>query len=185
MSRTTGCLAGVALMFLAGSAAAADFQLTRTSKGLPDLTGHYDGGTLTPLNRPSEYGDKQFLTREEADARPETAMIRLSAGVMSYMQGAALINKYYALGFSRDKDGTPVLTRRRALSSQLDLAKRAALTAAGEAKRRVGFIPAVARLTFEQAAALREGDDEDKLDALSAYWQSAFWSRLVIILPRS
>ncbi len=33
----------------------------------PDFSGTYDRATLTPLNRPLQYGDKLFMTREEAD----------------------------------------------------------------------------------------------------------------------
>lgn len=116
--------------------------------------------------------------------KPETAMIRLSAGVMAFIQSAGLINKYYSLGYQKQQDGTAVLTQRRALSSQLDLAKRAALAAAGEAKKHLGIIPATAKLSFENANALREGDDDDKLDALNDYWQSAFWSRLCVTIGR-
>jgi len=54
------------LICLAGSTALAEIK--RTSTGNPDLTGFYDSGTLTPLDRPEELGDKQFMTREEADA---------------------------------------------------------------------------------------------------------------------
>ena len=32
-----------------------------------DLSGFYDSGTLTPLSRPQQFGDKQFMTRQEAD----------------------------------------------------------------------------------------------------------------------
>lgn len=116
--------------------------------------------------------------------KPETAMIRLSAGVMAFIQSAGLINKYYSLGYQKQQDGSAVLTQRRALSSQLDLSKRAALAAAGEAKKALGFIPATAKLSFENANALREGDDADKLDALNDYWQSAFWSRLALTIAR-
>ncbi|MEJ2087241.1 MAG: hypothetical protein P8Y69_01890 [Gammaproteobacteria bacterium] len=60
-------LALLALLVASGGYAN-EFKLTRTSKGVPDLTGFYDGGTLTPLNRPQEFGDKRYLTRAEADA---------------------------------------------------------------------------------------------------------------------
>ena len=42
-------------------------EMKRTASGKPDLSGVYDGGTLTPLNRPERFGDKQFMTKEEAD----------------------------------------------------------------------------------------------------------------------
>lgn len=34
----------------------------------PDLSGYYDLATLTPLQRPKEYGDNLYLSPEEADA---------------------------------------------------------------------------------------------------------------------
>ena len=39
----------------------------RTSAGHPDLTGTYDSGTLTPEERPQVFGDRQFMSRQEAD----------------------------------------------------------------------------------------------------------------------
>ena len=42
----------------------------------PDLSGVYDTGTLTPLNRPQAFGDKQFMTREEADRLAKAALDR-------------------------------------------------------------------------------------------------------------
>ena len=42
--------------------------IPRTSDGYPDLTGFYDVATMTPVERPSEYGDRLFLTNEEVSA---------------------------------------------------------------------------------------------------------------------
>ena len=47
-------------------------ELPRTPSGRPDLTGFYDSGTLTPLNRPPQYGDKLYMTVEEAKEIEET-----------------------------------------------------------------------------------------------------------------
>ena len=48
---------------------AADFEAPRTSWGDPDLTGIWSPGyTLTPLERPEEFGDREFLTDEEVAA---------------------------------------------------------------------------------------------------------------------
>ena len=53
-----GLISALTLAVVAGNPASAQtFTLKRTSAGIPDLTGHYDGGTLTPLNRPGEYGE--------------------------------------------------------------------------------------------------------------------------------
>ncbi len=42
-------------------------EITRTKGGKPDFSGVYDTGTLTPLNRPKQFGNKQFMTPEEAN----------------------------------------------------------------------------------------------------------------------
>ena len=41
-------------------------DIPRTASGRPDLSGTYDIATLTPLQRPERFGDKAFLTEEEA-----------------------------------------------------------------------------------------------------------------------
>ena len=53
---------------LLATASLAQADIKRTKSGVPDLSGNYDSGTLTPINRPAEFGDKQFMSREEADA---------------------------------------------------------------------------------------------------------------------
>ena len=54
---------GLALVF---SAMAQGGGIPRTPSGHPDLSGTYDVSTLTPLNRPEEFGEKTFLTDDEA-----------------------------------------------------------------------------------------------------------------------
>ncbi len=48
------------------SAASDDFP--RAANGKPDLSGTYDLASLTPLERDPQFGDKQFMTQEEAEA---------------------------------------------------------------------------------------------------------------------
>jgi hypothetical protein len=63
-------LAGALATVLATGASvarAADAGSASTPDGHPDLSGTYDVATLTPLTRPAKFGDKAFLTREEAD----------------------------------------------------------------------------------------------------------------------
>ena len=58
----------VAVLLAAASALpAADGGVPRTPSGRPDLGGHYDSGTLTPLNRPTAFGDKLYMTVAEAE----------------------------------------------------------------------------------------------------------------------
>jgi len=49
------------------AAAMSEDKVPRTKSGKPDLTGTYDAATLTPLVRPAQFGDKLYLTKEEAD----------------------------------------------------------------------------------------------------------------------
>ena len=54
--------------------------LPRTASGHPDLSGTYDVATLTPLMRPPQYGEKQFLTAEEAKKIVEDERARMAKG---------------------------------------------------------------------------------------------------------
>ena len=52
---------------------------SRTAWGAPDLNGVWDFRTLTPLERPEEYGEREFLTEEEAAQLQEDAISRNQA----------------------------------------------------------------------------------------------------------
>ncbi len=67
MARSTLLVATLAAFAAAGAIAASD-DVPRRHDGKPDLTGTYDVATLTPLQRPPQYGDNLTLTPEEAQA---------------------------------------------------------------------------------------------------------------------
>jgi len=50
------------------AAAHAAFSPPRMPDGHPDMQGYWTNATYTPLERPTEFGTKEFLTREEAIA---------------------------------------------------------------------------------------------------------------------
>ncbi len=50
---------------------AADGAIERTSYGKPDLSGTYDAGTVTPVDRPARFGDNLYLTPEQAEKMEE------------------------------------------------------------------------------------------------------------------
>ncbi len=54
-------------LLVAPAAAAPSDGGPRTASGRPDLSGSYDVSTLTPLQRPEEFGEALELTSEEAD----------------------------------------------------------------------------------------------------------------------
>ena len=62
----TAALAATALLVAIAlpSSAGAD-EIPRTSWGAPDLQGTWDFRSITPFERPKEFGDKEFLTAEE------------------------------------------------------------------------------------------------------------------------
>jgi hypothetical protein len=53
---------------LAGQSAKARYSPPRTGWGVPDLQGFYNVATITPLERPANYGNRLALTDEEASA---------------------------------------------------------------------------------------------------------------------
>ena len=60
-----GACLGVCVLAAFAQAASAD--VPRTKSGKPDLSGYYDSGTPTALERPRRYGDREYLTPEEAE----------------------------------------------------------------------------------------------------------------------
>ena len=67
MARRTLILT-ILLAFAATGAIVASDDIPRRHDGKPDLSGTYDIATLTPLQRPAQYGDNLTLTPEEAKA---------------------------------------------------------------------------------------------------------------------
>ena len=65
-SRIAVGLGTLAVLGLALPAAAQSGDVPRTPSGRPDLSGTYDVSTLTPMQRPTELGEKMSLTDEEA-----------------------------------------------------------------------------------------------------------------------
>ena len=68
--RVRGFSCGLVALALAAPAAFGQSgqDVPRRPDGRPDLSGTYDVATLTPLQRPAEYGEKLTLTDEEAAA---------------------------------------------------------------------------------------------------------------------
>ena len=72
--------AALAVGLVIATAAAVDAQeIPRTAGGRPDLSGTYDTATLTPLQRPAEFGDRLTLSEEEAAAIAQGEPLALAA----------------------------------------------------------------------------------------------------------
>jgi hypothetical protein len=73
----TAALAVMALTALAATAQAAPqaaYKAPRNNFGQPDLQGVWTNATITPLNRPSKFGERAVLTPEEAAAMEKATM---------------------------------------------------------------------------------------------------------------
>ncbi len=81
---------GVAIVFVVAAVASLvpfpatgqpepEWTLPRTPDGQPDLQGAWSFATITPLERPSEYAERLFLTDEEVAALNEDAATRASS----------------------------------------------------------------------------------------------------------
>lgn len=138
-------------------------------------------------NREADYylAQKAKLLSENRDKTSDGAkLINLAAAAYAFLDGAKLVNKWYSLGAAFDARGGVVLENRRALTAQLDLARRNAREAAARAKASAGFVPTPARLAYQVGNARREGNDEEKLAALASYWQASLWSELAATTNR-
>ena len=69
--RVPVCLSALALFALLGTAplAAQDGSVPRTPWGDPALSGAWTNATMTPMQRPADLADREFLTEEEVAAR--------------------------------------------------------------------------------------------------------------------
>jgi pSer/pThr/pTyr-binding forkhead associated (FHA) protein len=138
-------------------------------------------------NREADYylAQKAKLLAESRDKTSDGAkLINLAAAGYAFLDGAKLVNKWYSLGAAFDDRGGVILENRRALTAQLDLARRNAREAAARAMASAGFVPAPARLAYQVGNARREGNDEEKLAALASYWQASLWSELAATANR-
>ena len=108
-------LAVVVLVPLA-SPAAGQSEAPRTPWGTPDLQGVWDFRTITPLQRPEELGEQEFLTEEEAANREQEAVdrdIRLWEADARRTEAGGSVGAYN--NFWMDRGTNIVETRRTSL----------------------------------------------------------------------
>ena len=63
-SQLSAIAVGVLLM---SSAYAQEWKAPRTADGQPDLQGNWTNATLTPFERPAQYGERRAMSDAEAD----------------------------------------------------------------------------------------------------------------------
>jgi hypothetical protein len=65
---------------LAQSAKTSTWKAPRNEFGYPDLQGNWNNATITPIERPTEFGDRRALTNEEANKLEGAAVARVEEG---------------------------------------------------------------------------------------------------------
>jgi hypothetical protein len=63
---------------VSGQVSGRSYTVPRTADGQPDLQGFWTNDTVTPLERPAEFGNKEVLTSEEARPTRRSATISSS-----------------------------------------------------------------------------------------------------------
>ena len=141
-------LAGAALLLFAPGASAqsnGDDDLLRTPDGHPDIGGLWDFRTVTPLERPEQFADKEFLTEEEAAAYEQERVLANNAdlnredtttdrGLVNGTRESADLRLAYN-DFWWDRGTTAVETRRTSLVVDPPNGRLPSLTEAAEQRR--------------------------------------------------
>src|SRR4051812_42516668 len=65
---------------MAQGAKASTWKPPRTEFGYPDLQGNWNNATITPIERPTEFGERRSLTQEEANKLEGVAAARVEEG---------------------------------------------------------------------------------------------------------
>jgi hypothetical protein len=119
----------------ASAAGEAGATVPRTAWGSPDLSGIWNSKTLTPLERPARFADKEFLTDEEiaaierANAQQLGRDVRAKAGTQADVEGA------YNQIFATALDATYARNKRTSLIVDPPDGKIPAMTPEGETRR--------------------------------------------------
>ena len=99
-------------------------------------------------------------------------LMLLAGAERAYLDSAQLTMKHYAFD-------------QNALPHMLANAERAARTSARAAQIATGAIPVQARLAFQVASALHNGDVVEKQEALMSYWSASAYSHAAVMLARN
>ena len=124
-------LAVLSFAALVPLAAAGQRDLPRTAWGHPDLQGVWDFRTITPMERPEDLADQEFLTAEEAAELEETRAAENAA--RDDQEPDDIVGNYNTFWF--DRGDSVIGTRRTSLVIDPPDGRIPALTPAAESRR--------------------------------------------------
>jgi hypothetical protein len=114
------------------------------------------------------------------------SVLQLAGSELAYEDAAALIAKYASLGVHTAEDGKiDAVEHDKAFIQLLAAAERNARASAHAARIATGAIPVQAKLAYQLATVERDGDLEDRLDALAELWTSSAFSQAAVMLARN
>jgi uncharacterized protein len=114
-------------------------------------------------------------------------LMLLAGNELAYFKSAELVAKYYSLNVKTDPNTNRFsgVEHEKALIYMLLAAERAARASARAARIATGAIPVQAKLAYQVANAQKDGDINDKLDALAGFWSSSAFSQTAVMLARN
>lgn len=127
------------------------------------------------------------LKKEWGESSLPWRIMSLAASEHSYFDAASLIAKYYSLDVKTDEITGRIVgvEHEKAFVHMLASAERAARASARAARIATGSIPVQAKLAYQLAGVVREGDMHDKLEALLGYWNASAYSQVAVMLARN
>lgn len=106
----------------------------------------------------------------------------LAGAERAYIDSAQLTAKYYALDENKYLAASD---RETAVARMLTSAEYATRASARAALVATGAIPVQAKITYELATSLRDGDSGEKLAALVSYWAATTYLQTAVMLSRN
>jgi hypothetical protein len=111
----------------------------------------------------------------------------LASSELAYFGSAQLIAKYYSLDVHTDKTTGKAdrVEHEKAFATMLANAERNARENARAARIATGGIPVQAKLAYQLASIERDGDLDERVDALSQFWAASAFSQTAMMLARN
>jgi len=113
-------------------------------------------------------------------------LMSLAGSELAYFDAAQLIAKYYSLDVhTDDHNKVDSMAHDKAFVNMLASAERSARASARAARIATGAIPVQAKLAYQLAVVERDGDLDERIDALSEFWASSAFSQTAVMLARN
>jgi uncharacterized protein len=113
-------------------------------------------------------------------------LMLLAGNELAYFKSAELVAKYYSLNVKTGANGKfSGVEHEKAFINMLISAERAARASARAARIPTGAIPVQAKLAYQVASVQKDGDMNDKLEALAGFWSSSAFSQTAVMLARN